>query len=167
MTTPLNDAEATRVGEVFEAHSRFIEAVARRHSRSPADVPDIVQTVGMHVCRKLRGFRGEAGITTWLYRITVNAAVDNWRVERSQMQLVREALMSTAMPDRVCDPDVEVSRRERADALRAAITDLRPLHRELMREELDGFPVLSNSKSIRHRARRRLREVLSADPRFA
>ncbi len=181
---PLNDAEASRVGDVFEAHSRFIESVASRHSQSPAHVPDIVQTVGLHVCRKLRGFRGDAAITTWLYSITVHTAIDYWRHERKHDR-VREALLThqpgvarQASPDaavravivtrdRLGEPEAELSRRERAAALRAAIQTLRPNQAALMGEELDGTPVLSDSKSVRHRARRKLREVLAADPGFA
>lgn len=192
--TPLTDAEATQVGEVFDAHARFIEAVARRHSRAPQDVPDIVQSVGVQICRKLRGFRGDAGITTWLYRVTVNTAIDNWRLERRQLEKVREALAATR-PGEIrrsggepCDqepravalaayegpavPPTQVEqllRDERADGLHAAIGRLRPLHATLMREELAESSVLQGSKqwSSKHRARQRLREVLSADPRFA
>lgn len=192
--TPLTDAEATQVGEVFDAHARFIEAVARRHSRAPQDVPDIVQSVGVQMCRKLRGFRGDAGITTWLYRVTVNTAIDNWRLERRQLEKVREALAATrpgeirrssldrceqeprlaalAPHDGPAAPPTQVEqllRDERADGLHQAIGRLRPFHAALMREELSRSSVLPSSKqwSSKHRARQRLREVLRADPRFA
>lgn len=92
MLTPLTEAEATHVGQVFDAHHGFIEAVARRHTRSPQDVPDVVQTVGVQVCRRLSGFRGHAGITTWLYRVTVNAAIDAWRGEQRLVK-ARQALL--------------------------------------------------------------------------
>lgn len=201
--TPLTDTEATQVGEVFDTHARFIEAVARRHSRAPQDVPDIVQSVGVQICRTLRGFRGDAGITTWLYRVTVNTAIDNWRLERRQLEKVREALQvnrpgavrrsGTAFgvdaagdqgdqeprngagwsPDgAIAAPADQVDRLlqgERAAGLHEAIGRLRPLHASLMREELASSSVLRSSKqwSSKHRARQRLREVLSADPRFA
>lgn len=188
MVTPLNDAEATRVGEVFEAHSRFIETVARRHSHSAADVPDIVQAVGVQVCRKLRGFRGESGITTWLYRVTVNAAIDNWRAERSQVQAARAALQllrqgaatrreanGQATPIATPADDTEreqveaLTRQARARALHEAIARLRPQYQKAAGEELAESAVLPHSKQTvrhRHRARRQLREVLSVDPRF-
>lgn len=92
MLTPLTEAEAAHVGQVFDAHHGFIEAVARRHTRSPQDVPDVVQTVGVQVCRRLSGFRGHAGITTWLYRVTVNAAIDAWRGEQRLVK-ARQALL--------------------------------------------------------------------------
>ena len=94
MVTPLSEAEAAQVERVFDAHGGFIETVARRHTRYPQDIPDVVQAVGVQVCRKLSGFRGDAGITTWLYRVTVNAAIDLWRMERRQAR-VRESLLSS------------------------------------------------------------------------
>lgn len=92
MLTPLTEAEAAHVGQVFDAHHGFIEAVARRHTRSVQDVADVVQTVGVQVCRRLSGFRGQAGITTWLYRVTVNAAIDGWRSEQRLVK-ARQALL--------------------------------------------------------------------------
>lgn len=196
--TPLTEAEATHVGHAFDAHARFIETVARRHSRAPQDVPDIVQSVGIQMCRKLRDFRGDASITTWLYRVTVNAAIDNWRGERRhdrvREELTRlrpgESWRSTAgaRPDEGGRVDREARRThglrcgpsapavqedlllqaERAEALRAAVGRLRPNHAVLMREELDDPDVLlgSKQKSSKHRARQRLRDVLTTDPRF-
>lgn len=187
MQQPLTEAEAAQVGAVFDTHARFIEAVARRHCPAPQNVPDVVQSVGVQICRKLRGFRGDAGITTWLYRVTVNTAIDNWRLERRQLERVREAL-ATVRPgdarrssDRREAPSEDgygavppaqedvLLRDERAAGLHEAIGRLRPLHAALMREELSESAVLQGSKqsTSKHRARQRLREVLNADPRFA
>lgn len=91
MLAPLTPDEADRVGLIFEEYGGLIESVARRHTRSAQDVPDVVQHVGLQVCRNLAGFQGRSGITTWLYRVTVNASIDTWR-DGQRIERVREAL---------------------------------------------------------------------------
>lgn len=178
--SPLTEAEADRVGAVFAAHQAFVEAVAQRHSPSPQDVPDIVQNVGVNVCRTLAGFRGQAAITTWLYRITVNTARDYVRREEAHLGRPRFALLTrregetrwggaelVPQAEEGQDPTMTLAQLRRAEAVREAIAQLRDHHALLVREELDDTRVLSNSKkSSRHRARQRLRELLSADPRL-
>jgi len=178
--SPLTEAEADRVGAVFAAHQAFVEAVAQRHSPSPQDVPDIVQNVGVNVCRALAGFRGDAGITTWLYRITVNTARDYVRQEESHIGRVRTALRphvagdrrwgghAFQAPARADAPVAALVGLRRAEAVRDAIARLRPLHAELMLEEISPDLVQSSGKhTSRHRARQRLRVLLDGDPRLA
>jgi RNA polymerase sigma factor (sigma-70 family) len=189
--TPLTEAEAEHVGDVFAAHADFVATVARRHSSAPDAVPDIVQTVGVHVCRSLRGFRGTSGITTWLYRMTVNAARDHWRAERRQEHVHRVLLerrpggirRSGPYPDAgefptdvlVEAPDQaalatqheEVVRQERAVALRGLVERLRPAQAAVMRDTLDGTPVQRTRKNTQTRARQRLRDLVTSDPTFA
>jgi RNA polymerase sigma-70 factor (ECF subfamily) len=44
--------------------------------------------------RRAGSFRGDAAVTTWLYRIVVNAALD-----RMRRQAARRAALSTLVPD--------------------------------------------------------------------
>lgn len=90
--TPLTDDEAERVGRLFEAHRPFVESIARNHAPTRDDVPDVVQNVGVRMCQSLRGFRGEASITTWLYSVTVSTAIDLFRKERTHLYRPREAI---------------------------------------------------------------------------
>ncbi len=46
------------------------------------DVDDVVQEVFLVVADKIKGFRGEARITTWLFRITANVVRNRRRRER-------------------------------------------------------------------------------------
>ena len=43
---------------------------------------DITQQVFLKIFTSLENFRGEAEITTWLYRVTVNACIDEQRKAR-------------------------------------------------------------------------------------
>jgi RNA polymerase sigma factor (sigma-70 family) len=158
----LTAAEADRVGEVFTQHRRFVEAVARQHAIGPDHVPDIVQTVALQMCRSLNGYRGDAAITTWLYRLTVNAARDHYQREVRQVR-VAERLLRLPDPEPVLDLDEQADQSRRLVALQVAVNRLKPQHRRLMREELHGSAVLSDRKSSRHRARQQLRRLMTEE----
>src|SRR5262249_37680198 len=61
--------------EVFQAFAPRVYNLARRLLGHEADAEDVTQDVLLLVVRKLHTFRGEAGLGTWLHRVTVNAAL--------------------------------------------------------------------------------------------
>jgi RNA polymerase sigma-70 factor (ECF subfamily) len=73
--------EALRRGE-NEAYGRLVRdntgrllAVARRILRNPDDANEAVQEAFMQAFRAIDRFEGEARLSTWLHRITVNACL--------------------------------------------------------------------------------------------
>lgn len=180
----LTEAEAARVEDVFTTHRRFIENVARQHAPSDQDVPDIVQAVGLQLCRGLNGFRGTAQLRTWVYRVTVNAAHDHYRRERKFQRAVEavttEALAADDGTDWrgqsviSTDPDADAIAGERLVSVRTAIGGMRPIHRDALRDVIrnqSGAPPVQSCEERRRksrvcRARNRLRALLANDPRF-
>jgi RNA polymerase sigma-70 factor (ECF subfamily) len=61
--------------EIFHRYAPRVYNLARRMLNSDADAEDVTQDVLLQVIRKLDTFRGDAALTTWLHRITVNAAL--------------------------------------------------------------------------------------------
>ena len=69
-----------------------LEALLRRHHDrvaalchrlcGPTDAPDATQEALLAVVRGLRRFDGHAAFTTWLYRVTTNACLDELRRRR-------------------------------------------------------------------------------------
>jgi len=66
------DWAASAFGEVYEAHSKSIFYLALRLLGDPTRAEDATHDVFLKAYRKMDSFRGEAGIRTWLYRITIN-----------------------------------------------------------------------------------------------
>jgi len=163
---PLTDDEARRVAEVFTEHQAFIEAVARRHAQSSDHVQDIVQSVGVRICQGLPGFRNESKPATWIYRLTVNMArtyyLQEWRQQRNA-EAFQEHVKQ--LPEPAFDPDDHIANVEMAEALDEAVDQLIPQHQVAVRNELSGSVVLSHSRWTKLRARRRLKELLTNDPR--
>ena len=63
---------AYSVTEVYRLHAGDVARWAARLGGPQVDVEDVVQDVFLTVHRLLPEFRGEAKITTWLFRITQN-----------------------------------------------------------------------------------------------
>jgi RNA polymerase sigma-70 factor (ECF subfamily) len=57
---------------IYGAYAPAVAAWAARLAGPTADLEDLVQEVFLVVERKISSFRGEAKMTTWLYRITHN-----------------------------------------------------------------------------------------------
>lgn len=61
---------------LVDRHYDALFRVAFRLTGSRAMAEDLTQDICLALPVKLRGFRGEAKFTTWLYRVAVNAAHD-------------------------------------------------------------------------------------------
>lgn len=78
------DTGVLDLGQIYLAHRQAVERWARR-LLGPADADaadDIVHEVFLVAQRRLRDFRGEAHVTTWLYAITVRVVQTRRRKER-------------------------------------------------------------------------------------
>lgn len=169
------------VEDIFHTHAPRVYSVARRMLGHEADAEDVTQDVLLQVIRKLDTFRGEASLTTWLYRVTVNAALLHRRKHsRRRKQQVDAALDS--LPDRLGmgrnrrpqrDPHQHVLDKELQEAIEKAIAGLPVIYRDVyILADVEG---MSNGtigkllnlrvqavKSRLHRARLMMREVLAS-----
>ncbi len=83
---------------VYQEHSRAIYYLALRFLGDPAQAEDAAHDVFLKAYRKFGEFRGEAGIRTWLYRITINHCrnlVQTWHA-RTMVNNVDEEVWNCA-----------------------------------------------------------------------
>ncbi len=73
--------------EVVENYTSFVYNVAYRMMNNPDDADDVVQDAFISAYRAKDRFRGDAQVTTWLYRITVNAALMRIRKDKRRVQM--------------------------------------------------------------------------------
>lgn len=69
------------LAELFDRHQRRVFNVALRVLGNRDAAQDIVQEIFMTLPLRVRTFRGDASFTSWLYRATVNRAIDRRRRE--------------------------------------------------------------------------------------
>lgn len=73
------DGDTEAFGEIFRRHRDRMWALALRTTRDPEVAADAVQDAFLNAFRRAASFRGDAQLTTWLHRITVNASLDRLR----------------------------------------------------------------------------------------
>jgi RNA polymerase sigma-70 factor (ECF subfamily) len=92
---PPEDAEAialARAGDeegyrvLVERHSRAIYQLAFRITGRREDAEDVVQDTFIKAFRQLATYEARSAVSTWLYRIAANCAIDTVRRRRPQEQ---------------------------------------------------------------------------------
>lgn len=169
-------------GDFKSLHDAFRPRVLRYVTRlvGEADAEDVTQAVMLKVSASLAGFRGDAQLSTWIYRIATNAATD--RLRGKPMATVSDAELEAAggdVPPAAQTASVEASaiREEMSACIAEFVTRLPENYRAAMiLSELEGFGngeiaeilglSLETVKIRLHRARERLRKELAAGCNF-
>ncbi|BBZ63450.1 RNA polymerase sigma factor SigM [Mycolicibacterium monacense] len=69
--------------ELFVRHQRQLERLARITSSNREDAADALQEAMLSAHRKAASFRFDSAVSSWLYRIVVNACLDRLRTNRT------------------------------------------------------------------------------------
>ena len=75
------------------AHEKRVYNIALRMAGSSEDAKDISQEVFLKVFRSIPNFDERAAFSTWIYRITVNACIDEMRKRKGKPSLSLEQEM--------------------------------------------------------------------------
>ncbi len=139
--------EATLAGDQ-DAFRRLVEryqdrlfALARNYTRSAVEIEDIVQDAFLKAFRRLDTFNHESSFYTWLYRITLNTALDFLkRRSRSPVHAVEDPeLGAPPSPQEGFAPQARLEREEIATITRAALDELPEIFRTvLVMREFEG-----------------------------
>jgi RNA polymerase sigma factor (sigma-70 family) len=100
------------------------------------DRNDLLQEILLAVWKSIPAFRGQAKVTTYLYRVSHNAALLWIRTEKNYRRRL-ERFATFAPSDFAGEPDLWND--DRLERLYAAIRLLKPVDRSLILLSLDGF----------------------------
>ena len=84
--TPTEDEAADKVSEMVNKYSNFVYNIALRMTGNPYDAEDITQETFLAAYKGFTSFRGQAQVSTWLYRIAVNASLMKIRKAKTRRQ---------------------------------------------------------------------------------
>ena len=90
----LQAGEEQALTDLAETYGTKIYQRAFRYLRNKEDAEEVTQDVLFKVYRKVGEFRGDAALSSWIYRITFNAAMSRLRTaqyQRTQAEERREA----------------------------------------------------------------------------
>ncbi len=180
----MGDEEALR--ELADRYSHRIFTMALRHMKNREDAEEVTQDVLMKVYRKIDKFRGDAALSSWIYRITFNTAMSRLRTHRAERAASAERDRAAAQghepaeartPRQPADwsrmPDEELLRRQLREAVADALPTLPEIYRvPVVLRDIEGLTTEEASTRLRvkdqtlksrlHRGRLMLRRQLGA-----
>jgi len=120
------DRDAFRL--LFDAYKDRVFSIAVYSLQGNETVAaDVTQQVFLKLLSSIGQFRGDAEFTTWLYRLVVNACIDEQRKQRRFLPLGESEPMSSARDHRPLER--HFARVELAGAVKEAIGELKPKFR--------------------------------------
>ncbi len=109
--------------ELVRRYQEKVYWIARRIVRTHEDADDVVQDVFVRVYNSLADFRVESGFYTWIYRITVNVALNAVRAKKVK-DLFRMDDSAEQAVDSEPTPDEQLEQSEYEELLKKAIERL-------------------------------------------
>jgi RNA polymerase sigma-70 factor (ECF subfamily) len=129
----MNHSERERMFlELFERHKAPIQRLCFSYLNAAGEVEDLFQEIMSNVWNALPGFRGDAQVSTWLYRIAVNTALLYRRKWKRGEEL-------TDVADPAAGAHQNLEDQERLAALRRAIATLPDQDRLIVTLLLEGL----------------------------
>jgi len=96
----LQAGDEQALAELAEAYRTKIYQLAFRYLRSREDAEEVTQDVLFKVYRKVGEFRGDAALSSWIYRITFNAAMSRLRTVKYQRAQAQDRQAAETLQDR-------------------------------------------------------------------
>ena len=159
--------------ELVERYKDLVFALIARTMQDRSRAEDLAQDVFLRVHRGLPYFRGEAQLSTWIYRIVANVCLQDQTRPRATESLDDERTRARVV-DKTSVTDRKFGDLELRDRLEKAIARLPPNYRLLIAAHyLDGVQYealaealqlpLGTVKTQLHRAKQQLRRLLETD----
>jgi len=146
---------------LYEMYRGRVFGTAYRMLSNRADAEDVTQDVFVKVFKKLKSFRGDSAVSTWIYRIAVNACLDFRRRRRLRQAVSLDDGMEVGSTPLSVTRLIESALPRMAEGYRRVFV----LHdiQGLKHEEIGKILGITDgaSKSQLHRARAFLRRELS------
>jgi RNA polymerase sigma-70 factor (ECF subfamily) len=175
--TPAAAPVAVDLDEVYRSHAATVARWVGHLGGPTADVDDLVHEIFLVVERRLGEFRGEAKLTTWLYRITERVVRARRRNDRIRRWLTRawRGDLEQALSPTAPTPIENLERRRSVETVYRILDRLPDRYREVLvlfeLEATSGEQIaeLTGRKLATvwvhlHRARKRFLEELANQP---
>jgi RNA polymerase sigma-70 factor (ECF subfamily) len=182
LITRLRNGEPDAVSDLSSAYGPRVYQLALRYLKNAEDAEEVTQDVLLKVFQRIDAFRGDAALSSWIYRITFNSAMSKLRSGRAARQAAIEesardgGSIRPAARLEIVDPaplaDEVALRSELRAALAKALGALPPLYRvPIILRDIEGLSTEEASAVLRvkgqtlksrlHRGRLILRDRLA------
>jgi RNA polymerase sigma-70 factor, ECF subfamily len=129
--------EKEALGELYRLYRAEVSRnLHRMLGPGRVDLEDVLQEVFIEVFRSIARFRGDAKVSTWLYRVCVNVALQRLRKRKR-----RAEVSADSVEERITDetPERDLDTRRRLDAVYRILDELSPKKRVVfILHEIEG-----------------------------
>ena len=165
----------TQFEDVIRQHQDFVFRTLVRLTGSREHVEDLAQEVFLRLYRGINSFRSDSKLTTYLYRITLNVAQDEWKRRKKEQAQSSFDDPDEGWHDRLAhgsdDAEQLLDQKQRMAALERALNELSEPERQVIvmfhQEELTYEKIaevlnlpLNTVRTHLHRGRKKLKERL-------
>jgi RNA polymerase sigma-70 factor (ECF subfamily) len=119
----LKNKDEAAYRDLVLAYQEMIVATCYGFLRNLEEAEDVAQEVFIQVFRNIDNFRGEARLSTWIYRIAVNRSLNKVRSRKANLFVSLDVVFETSS-GQSSTPFVALENTERAAILKAAIDKL-------------------------------------------
>lgn len=150
---------------LINQHQGLIHKVCLMYENDPEVRNDLFQEIVLQLWKSFPSFRGEAKITTWMYRIALNTAISGFRKQTRNVKTEDLREMHLNISDHGSDDGEENFQR-----LQAAIRQLSEIERAMIMMALEEVPyeeiaetigITQNNVRVRmNRIREKLRKLM-------
>lgn len=164
--------------QLVQEYSHTVVNTCYAFLRNHEDAEDVAQEVFLEIYKSIKGFREDAGLSTWIHRIAVNKSLDAIRRRKRKKRLADATSLLLLQKRRKqkeaaakCGPDEKIEADERREILQEQINKLPNNQRiALVLSKYEGLAnrrigrIMATSESaveaLLHRAKRNLRKRL-------
>jgi RNA polymerase sigma-70 factor (ECF subfamily) len=141
--------------ELLSRYSNKVFSLASRLTRNTEDAEEVLQDVFVTVHRKIASFEGKSSFSSWLYRVTVNAAFMKLRKRRQDLSVPLEDIIqqphsvAALKSPETAFVDAQSIRNQMLEALEIAIRKLPDDYRPVfILRDVDGLTSREVSKIL-------------------
>lgn len=161
MTTDRSEAHFL---QMLATHQRLLHRVCRAYCPEAADRADMFQDIVLQLWRAWPTFRGDAKVSTWLFRVALYTAMAGNRRQRPASAPLDERIQAQPVPEK---------NDEQVEALYQALYELSDADKAFMLLFLEGYETdeiaaltgttVNNTRVKLHRIREKIKAIVLKD----
>ncbi len=154
--------------KLISENQGLIHKVCLMYERNEENRKDLFQEIVLQLWRSFHSFKGQAKITSWMYRIALNTAISFFR----KTSRIPETTDLDNLKFQIADDNESVLRREQFQMLEKAIKQLNEIEKAMMMLYLDDISyeeiaetlgITQNNVRVKmNRIREKLKNILTA-----
>ena len=121
----------------ISTHQAILHKICNLYAHNKADRQDLLQEMLLQLWRAYPHFRGQAKISTWMYRIALNTAISSFRKQKRQIK-TQDFQVNEAILNKFTD-NISVEEDEKLAQMYVAIAKLKDLEKAIVMLYLEDY----------------------------